>query len=181
MQASAGADVIRRLADDDPSALTDAHRMHASRCRAVAYRVLRDDAAAEDAVQEAFLALWRHRSGLVVREAGIGPWLAVAARNAALNIARAAARRATRENAAAVPEAMSDPEETALRGIDAQGLRTAIAVLPEEQRAVIRLAYFGGRTLSEVAAATGAPLGTVKRRAQLALARLARLLGATTS
>lgn len=176
--ASAEADIVRRLTDDDPSALEDAYRLHASRCRAVAYRVLSDDALAQDSVQEAFLALWRHRSGLLVRGAGIGPWLVVVTRNTALNLARSGRRRAAREAAAAPSEDDAvDPTDIAVRNIAASDVREAMAELPDEQKTVITLAYFKGKTLKEIAAGTGAPLGTVKRRAQLGLDRLARALG----
>lgn len=177
MTASVDADLVSRLASDDQSALDEAYRAYSSRCKAVAMRTLADEALAQDAVQEAFLSLWHHRAGLVVRAAGIGPWLVVVARNAALNIARTATRRARREAAHAPVEHAPDPTAIAAANAEAAGLRDAIDRLPDEQRAVIELAYFGGATLREVAARTGAPLGTVKRRAQLALARLARTLG----
>lgn len=179
MTASADADIIPRLAGGDQSALDDAYRAYAHRCKAVAMRTLSNDALAQDAVQEAFLSLWHHRSGLVVRAAGIGPWLVVVTRNAALNIARTESRRAARETAYAPLDAALDPTDLAVANIEAAGLRDVIDRLPDEQRTVIRLAYFGGATLAEVAARTGAPLGTVKRRAQLALARLAQTLGGT--
>ena len=177
MRGSADADVVRRLAGDDPKALEEAYRQHAARCRAVAYRTLGDDALAQDAVQEAFAALWRHRGGLVVRSAGIGPWLVVVARNAALNISRSERRRVARETANASFDDAVDPTDLAVASIEAAGLRDAVASLPEEQRTVIAMAYFKDQTLSQIAAHTGAPLGTVKRRAQLALGRLARTLG----
>lgn len=177
MTASADAELISRLAGGDQSALDEAYRAHAHRCKAVAMRTLSDDALAQDAVQEAFVSLWHHRAGLVVRAAGIGPWLVVVTRNAALNIARTARRRAAREALHAPLEPRLDPTDLAVANVEAAGLRDAIDRLPEEQRSVIRLAYFGGATLAEVAARTGSPLGTVKRRAQLALARLARTLG----
>lgn len=177
MTASADADLASRLAADDQSALDEAYRVYSARCKAVAMRALCDDALAQDAVQEAFLSLWHHRAGLVVRAAGIGPWLVVVTRNAALNIARTGRRRASREAANAPVEHPQDPTAIALANVEAAGLRDAIERLPDEQRSVIRLAYFGGATLREVADRTGAPLGTVKRRAQLALAHLARTLG----
>lgn len=177
MTASADAELISRLAGDDQSALDEAYRAYSRRCKAVAQRTLSDEALAQDAVQEAFLTLWHHRRGLVVRAAGIGPWLVVVTRNAALNIARTGRRRAAREAAHAPLEPVPDPTELAVANVEAAGLHDAIERLPDEQRSVIRLAYFDGATLSEVAARTGAPLGTVKRRAQLALARLARTLG----
>ena len=61
--------------------------------------------------------------------------------------------------------------------IESVGLRGAIMELPEDQRRVIAMAYFHGHTMSQIAASTKTPLGTVKRRAQLALARLGRALG----
>jgi len=181
VQASSDADIARRISRGDASALEDAYRSYAPRCRAVAYRVLADDALAQDAVQEAFISLWRHRDGLVLRDAGAAPWLVVVTRNAALNIARSTARRAMREAAGAPEERTDDPTETAVANLEAGALRDAIEQLPDEQRTVIRRAYFHGDTLREVAQRTGAPLGTVKRRAQLALARLSRLLGGAAS
>jgi len=182
MPASSDAELITRLAGGDASALDDAYHLHAPRCRAVARRTLADDALAQDAVQEAFLALWRHRSGLVVKDAGLGPWLVVVTRNAALNMARTGRRRSARETSRGPDEHLhEDPAEIAAARAQAAEVRLAIDGLPDEQRSVIRLAYFEGATLAEVAARTGAPLGTVKRRAQLALVRLARALGGTSA
>jgi len=132
MTASADADLIARLAGDDQSALAQAHEAYAHRCKAVAMRALSDEALAQDAVQEAFLSLWHHRRGLVVRSAGIGPWLVVVTRNAALNIARSGRRRAAREAMHAVPEIVPDPTDLAVANVEAAGLRDAIARLPDE-------------------------------------------------
>jgi RNA polymerase sigma-70 factor (ECF subfamily) len=170
------ADLVRRLAGDEPGALEEAYRTYAARCKAVAHRVVRDDARAEDAVQEAFLALWRHRDGLVVRTGGIGPWLYTVTRNAALAALRADSRRTAREDRAHVDEPGADPlDEVMARGA-AESVRQALADLPPEQRTVLSWAYFRAMTLPQIAERTGAPLGTVKRRAQLGLSRLARAL-----
>lgn len=177
MTASADADLASRLASDDRAALEEAYRIYAARCEAIARRTLADHSLAQDAVQEAFLSLWHHRAGLVVRAAGLGPWLVVVTRNAALNILRSGRRRTAREAAHAPVAVAPDPTDIAVANADAADVRDAIERLPDEQRSVISLAYFGGATLAEVAARTGAPLGTVKRRAQLALARLAKALG----
>jgi RNA polymerase sigma-70 factor (ECF subfamily) len=170
------ADLVRRLAGDEPAALEEVYRTYGPRCKAVARRVLRDDSRAEDAVQEAFLALWRHRDGLVARTGGIGPWLYTVTRNAALAALRADSRRTAREERAREDEPEVDPfDEVAARGA-ADGVRRALADLPPEQRTVLSCAYFGAMTLPQIAERTGAPLGTVKRRAQLGLSRLARAL-----
>jgi len=172
-------ELIRRLHDDDPVALEDAYALHAARCNAIAYRVLADDDRARDAVQEAFLALWRHRHGLVVRTAGIGPWLSVVTRNAAIAMLRSAGARARREDrvqAADASTTASDPADLVVSGVVADALRAALAMLPAEQQAVINLAYFRFMTMAQIAQRTGTPLGTVKRRAQLALRHLGHIM-----
>jgi RNA polymerase sigma factor (sigma-70 family) len=179
MARSDSSELVRRLVDGDPSALEDAFREHAERCNAVAFGVLGDGHRARDAVQEAFLSLWRHRQGLVVRTAGIGPWLTVVTRNAALGMLRSARARSRREERALPDESMTttpDPAELVTRSVDAREVRGAIASLPLEQQTVIELAYFRFMTMAQIAERTETPLGTVKRRAQLALRHLGRIL-----
>jgi RNA polymerase sigma-70 factor, ECF subfamily len=186
MTADDQADLIRRLASGDTAALEEAYRMHAGRCNAIAYRVLHDDAAAQDAVQDAFFSLWRHRDGLVVRSAGIGPWLVVVTRNAALAMLRSGQARIAREERVSAPvdtpskTGGADPFERADAREQAGRVRQAVAQLPAEQRDVIEMAYFRFLTMSQIAQATGTPVGTVKRRAQSALRGLGSLLEETT-
>jgi len=169
-------ELVRRLAADDAAALEEVYQRYAPRCKGIAFRLLRDDARAEDAVQEAFLALWRHRQGLVVRTGGISPWLYTVTRNAALAIMRSESRRTAREERVEAPDQAPDPLADVVSAEDARGVRAALAELPPEQRTVISCAYFGAMTLAQIAQRTGAPLGTVKRRAQLGLSRLGRAL-----
>jgi RNA polymerase sigma-70 factor (ECF subfamily) len=171
--------VITRLRAGDPAALAEAYERHSALCRGVAYRVLRDEALAEDAVQDAFASLWRRREGMTVRAAGLSPWLVVVTRNAALSLLRADTRRRLREERefAATPAVHGrDPLDVVTADEAAAAVVAALDDLPKEQRDVIQLAYFDRLTLAQVAERTGAPLGTVKRRAQMALQRLARLM-----
>ncbi|HKW44559.1 MAG TPA: sigma-70 family RNA polymerase sigma factor [Candidatus Eremiobacteraceae bacterium] len=175
-----GDSVVARLRAGDPAALAEVYERHAPGCRGVAFRVLRDDALAEDAVQEAFAALWRRRDGMTARAAGLGPWLVVVTRNAALTLLRADTRRRLREERefAGTPAGRSgDPSDALTAKETAASVVAALDGLPSEQREVIRLAYYERLTLAQVSERTGAPLGTVKRRAQIALQRLARLVG----
>jgi RNA polymerase sigma factor (sigma-70 family) len=171
-------ELVRRLVAGDPSALEEAYREHAARCNAIAFRVLRDDDRARDAVQEAFLALWRHREGLVVRTAGIGPWLTVVTRNAALAMLRTSGSLARREERARadIITTAPDPADLASSSAVTHTLRGAVGSLPAEQQAVIEMAYFNFMTMREIAERTETPLGTVKRRAQLALRHLGKIL-----
>ena len=172
-------DLVVRLRAGDPAALEDAYKLHAARCNAIAYRVLGDDDAARDAVQEAFLSLWRHRHGLVVRTSGVYPWLAVVTRNAAIGQLRSMSARTRREErayASGDPASAPDPADLVVSSGSAVELRSALAALPEEQKTVIVQAYFQFRTMAQIAEGTETPLGTVKRRAQLALRNLSRIL-----
>jgi RNA polymerase sigma-70 factor (ECF subfamily) len=170
------------LVADDPSALEEAYRLYAARCNAIAYRVLGNDEAARDAVQEAFLSLWRHRRGLVVRTAGVGPWLAVVVRNAAIAMLRSASARTRREDSIVDSQkTVPDPADAVSRKIDTDALTSALSELPPDQKTVIELAYFKFMTMSQIAQRTEAPVGTVKRRAQLALRQLGKLINERTS
>ena len=173
--------LVARLNAGDPAALEDAFRIYGARCAAIAGRILRDTVRAEDAVQEAFLSLWRRRGGLTVRTAGIGPWLSVVTRNAALETLRRDTRRAQREIRAAEPDAPIDPQVVAGAQFEAQRVRAAIAELPPEQRSIVESSYFGFHTLAQIAAESDTPLGTVKTRMRAALSKLARVLEPQTS
>jgi RNA polymerase sigma factor (sigma-70 family) len=97
-----------------------------------------------------------------VRRQGLKPWRAdLAVRNSRCEKNRGLARPAT-----------GDPAEDAWAGIRAQTIRATLAELPEVQRHVLALAYFGGYTQREIAQLTGVPLGTVKTRTFAAMRRL---------
>jgi len=173
------ADIVRRLQSDDPSALEEAYRLFGGRCNAIAFAILHDGQTSADAVQDAFLSLWQHRHGLVVRSAGLGPWLFVVARNAALSILRKDTSRSQREGRSGLlepPQAAADPAQAVLNEARSAELRVALGRLPEEQQHVLELAYFGFLTLAQIAERTNTPLGTVKRRAQRGLQQLNTLL-----
>jgi RNA polymerase sigma-70 factor, ECF subfamily len=172
-------DLVRRLAGDESAALERAYELYGGRCNAIAFRILQSDEAARDTVQEVFLSLWRHRHGLVVRTGGLLPWLVVVTRNAAIAMLRSDAWRARREerfNATKAEPAPSDPLDLAATQSDVVRLRGALRSLPPEQQNVVELAYFKFLTMAQIAERTATPVGTVKRRAQLALRHLARLL-----
>ncbi len=183
MVATDHTELVRRLVAGDPAALEDAYKQYAPRCNAVAYRILQDDTIAQDAVQEAFFSLWQHRQGLVVRSAGILPWLVVVTRNAALAMVRSGQARTSREERSHSNEQRiaPDPGSVAEAHADADRLRRALSQLPDELRSIIEMAYFRYHTMAQIAQATETPLGTVKRRAQSALRQLGQLLKETTS
>jgi RNA polymerase sigma factor (sigma-70 family) len=131
--------------------------------------------AAEDAVQAAFLSVWRARASYSVEKGSVRNWLMTTVRNRAIDVVRS--HKARREVPAGehLPD-IEDPvltEEIALRRATSRVLRTAMAQLPDRQRQVLELGYIEELSQSEIARALGLPLGTVKGRSRLALQRLA--------
>jgi RNA polymerase sigma-70 factor (ECF subfamily) len=165
----------------DDGALAELYDRHGAVAHGVAYRILGERSAAEDVVQEAFLAAWRHAAGYRPERGSARAWLLTIVHHAAIDRHR---RRRKRE-ATDVPfddvafgmaSRGDDPFTAAASAIEAEQVRGALAGLPVEQRRAIELAFFGGLTHQEVAERTGEPLGTVKGRMRLGLKKLSVLL-----
>lgn len=150
---------------------------------AYATRLLAGDrSAAEDAVDEAFLAIWRGRQDLSVID-NRGAWVRRIVRNKAVDHIRRqqSARHDPLVSAhEAMPDAAAGPEDAALSNDTARWLRRALSALSVEQREVVVLCYIEDRPLTDIAAMTGCPLGTVKTRLYHARLILRRALEAQT-
>jgi len=139
----------------------------------IALRVLSDSAAAEDVTQAVFLKVWS--SPQLFRGGNFAAWIARVARNRALDVLRARASHAEDEIPATLP-AEDALEDTALKHLNAERVRDALAQLPPEQRAPIELGFFGGATHEQIARQSGVPLGTIKTRIRTGLRRLRNAL-----
>jgi RNA polymerase sigma-70 factor (ECF subfamily) len=155
-----------------------AYRAHSARLRAVAYQVLRDREAAEDAVHGALMRVWSAGSYRPERGALL-PFLIACVRREAYDAARAARRRRDREVRVAPEPVLPDPT-AAIDPVQTQRLRAALDTLSAPQRDVILRAYYGARTLDEVAREFELPLGTVKSRLSQALRHLRTTLSGGT-
>ena len=167
-------DLIARVGEGDAGAFEQLYRRYSRPVFALALRRLGDRGRAEDAVQETFASIWRS-AGSYRRERGPGaPWLYAVARNAIVDRRRALGPIP----AEPVDEASSDagPDERAESSWTAWRIHRALAELPEQERKLIELAYWGGLSQSEIADFVGIPLGTVKTRTRSALSRLADAL-----
>jgi RNA polymerase sigma-70 factor (ECF subfamily) len=169
--AATDGDLIVRIAGGDRNAFEELYRRYARPVLGLALRRLGDRGRAEDAVQDAFAAVWRSaRSYRPERGAG-APWLYTVARNAIVD-----GLRRTPEPPAETPDTASPeggPPERAEASWLAWRVHRALEELPEHERPVIELAYYGGLSQSEIAEFLSLPLGTVKTRTRAALARLA--------
>jgi RNA polymerase sigma-70 factor (ECF subfamily) len=162
------------MALDEPG-FDQAYRAHASRLRAVAHNVLHNREAAEDAVHNALMRVWSGASYRADR-GPLLPFLIACVRREALDMVRGSKRRHLREVKAVADDPVSIDETAAIDPIEARRVRLALDALPDAQRDVIARAYFGQRTLLEVARETDIPLGTVKSRLAAGLRRLHTVL-----
>lgn len=167
-------ELIERIAGGDRDAFDELYRRFARAVLGLALRRLGDRGRAEDAVQEAFAAIWRSARSYRPERGTGAAWLYAIARNTIVN-----GLRRTPEPTTEAPDAPSGdpgpPEEVESAWLSWR-VHRALEQLPEHERPVIELAYWGGLSQSEVAEFLHVPLGTVKTRTRSALARLGRIL-----
>ena len=167
-------ELIARVGSGDRGAFETLYRRYARPVFGLALRRLGDRGRAEDAVQETFASVWR-AAGSYRPERGPGaPWLYAVARNAIVDNGRT--RREPPVEGVEEKAGDETPADKAESGWVTWRVHRALAELPENERVVIELAYWGGRSQSEVAEMLGIPLGTVKTRTRTGLARLADML-----
>lgn len=168
------AELLARVANRDREAFEVLYRRYVRSVFGLALRRLRDRPRAEDAVQETFAAVWRSAGSYRPERGAAAPWLYAVARNAIVD-----RLRARTEPPGDVPEIASSepgPSDRAESAYVAWRVHRALEALPDTEREVLELAYWGEMSQSEVAEYLHIPLGTVKTRTRSGLSRLADLL-----
>ena len=167
-------ELIAAVARGDQPALLALYDRHGRMGYGLAYRILGDAGAAEEAVQDAYLRIWRRASTFDAprRRALLAPdhRPSLCHRSAAAPGRRAPVVAGLDEMAdrRSVPDAWSEVSGR----IESERVRSAVETLPGEQRRAIEMAFFDGLTHREIAERDGLPLGTVKGRLRLGLKRL---------
>ncbi len=169
------ADLLARVADSDRYAFELLYRRYIRSVYGLALRRLRDRGHAEDAVQDAFAAIWRSAASYRPERGSAGGWLYTVARNAIVDRNRRTGR-VTISELPELPSPDNGPDEHAEQAYTAWRVHRALEDLQQHEREVIELAYWSGLSQSEIANYLGQPLGTVKTRTRAALARLATAL-----
>ena len=166
--------LLARIAGGDREGFEELYRRYARAMLGFAMRRLGDRGRAEDAVQEAFAAVWRS-AGSYRPERGAAPaWLYAVSRNAIAD--RARMRREPPAEPVDEPARDPGPDERAEQEWVAWRVHRALELLPENERRVLELAYWGELSQSEIAERLEIPLGTVKTRTRSGLHRLADVL-----
>ncbi len=161
-------DVLQTV--DGIERLYDAYRGFAY---GLAYQIMREQTAAEDVVQDAFISAWRSRRGYDPSKGSVKSWLLTIVRNRAIDRLRhdraSLGKDLELDTAYLVVGETADPASV---GVDRLWIREALKELPETQREAILLAFFGGYTHAQIARRKGLPLGTVKGQLRLGLEKL---------
>jgi RNA polymerase sigma-70 factor (ECF subfamily) len=171
--------LLSKVSSGDATALRALYDSCGARALSVAYRVLGTRSEAEEVVQETFVQVWRQAASYDASRGGAMAWITTIARSRALDRlrTRAASERAVARSEEPDPHHFPAPVELAARRELRTHVTAALSALPPEQRSAIELAYYEGLSHTEIAARLGDPLGTVKTRVRLGLAKLAALLG----
>jgi RNA polymerase sigma-70 factor, ECF subfamily len=168
--------LVGAIRSGDQGAMAALYDRYSSIVYAVALRVLQDTSAAEDVLQDIFMQLWRKPGAFDATRGNMAAWLAVIARNRAIDALRR--RRPQDDIEEVIVSVEPDLASEAERSRAMEKVRVALQAMPPSQRSALELAYFEGLSHSEIAAKTGEPLGTIKTRIRTGLLSLRKVMAA---
>ncbi len=169
--------LVALVARNDETALAELYDRVGRVAYGLAFRVLRDDRLAEDAVQEAFLGVWRTAAGFRADRAKASTWILTLVHRRAVDLVRREERRRAEPLDETHDVATTESaEDAAWLGFERERVQEGLRQLPHVQREAIELAYYGGFSQSELSEKLGVPLGTIKSRMFAGLSRLRELL-----
>jgi RNA polymerase sigma-70 factor (ECF subfamily) len=165
--------LVSAIRSGDENAMGRLYDRYSSIVYSVALRVLGDTGGAEDVLQEVFMQLWRNPGVFDSTRGNLGAWLAVIARNRAIDVIRK--RHPETDIADVIVSVEPDMAGDAERARAMEKVRGALGDMPAAQRSALEMAYFEGLTHTEIAAKTGEPLGTIKTRIRAGLLALRKV------
>ena len=174
--------LLAGFASRDPEGSAAFVRRFQGRVFGLALAILKEPAIAEEIAQETFVRAWEHAGVFDPRRGRVDTWLLTIARNLAIDALRVRGRDMNvleDTTLLYLSGAEPDTERDGMLAVEVARLRRAILELPEEQRRVLVLAAFQGRTSREISEREGIPLGTAKTRLRAAMLRLRTALGVT--
>ena len=172
--------LVALVARSDDDAFAELYDRYDRLAYGLARRILRDGALAEDAVQDAFLTIWRSAARFNAERAPARVWILTLVHRRAVDLVRHHEKRRTEQLPEREEKGADAADEAVWLRLQRERVREALGQLSDQQREAIELAYFGGFTQSELAERLGQPLGTIKSRMFSGLARLRELLDDAT-
>ena len=167
---------MARTAEQDKAAFGQLYDRYAGLLFSIAMRVLRNESDAQDVIQEVFVQIWNKAASY---DASVGKplnWFITITRHRSIDRLRASNRRFeyVHELTAALEEESPDPSWSPEVDLSERSIvvRTALQVLPAEQREAIEMAFFGGLTHEQIASRVHQPLGTIKARIRRGMLKL---------
>lgn len=176
---AAEARLVERVAQGDSTALSELYDRYAGLLLAMIRKIL-GEAEAEDTLQDAFVQVWNQAGRYDVSRSSVSTWLVLIARSRAIDRLRS---RQVVERTKEASQRENPRTDESPRGVSSvldrerrERLSEQLALLPDEQRRVLEMAFYEGLTQSEISGQTGIPLGTVKTRTLLAMKKLRKAL-----
>jgi RNA polymerase sigma-70 factor (ECF subfamily) len=178
--------LVHHLANGDDKGLEALYDRYGGPLYALAFTIVRDEADAEEIVMEAFLQAWRSAGRFDPARGSVASWLTVIVRSRALDLIRSRARRDRVMTTAAqyadgdavgMGQGWDAPSDSIEQAERRQRVSAALRELPDAQKKVLQLAFYGGRSQSEIASMLEEPLGTIKTRARAGMRKLRESLG----
>jgi len=171
-------ELVGRVAAGDRAAVRLLFMRHHARIYRFVARQTGSESMADDIANEVFLELWRQAPAFEGRSE-VSTWLLGIARFKALSALRKRKEEwIDDEDAAAVPDDADTPEVAVMKDDKAAALKKMVSALPEEHRTVIDLAYYHGKSVTEIGDILGIPVATVKTRMFYARKKLGEALKA---
>jgi RNA polymerase sigma-70 factor (ECF subfamily) len=174
-------DLLKGIAQGDLDAFVGLFDRYAPTAMALAQAILRQPHLAEEAVQEAFLAVWRAPARYRVDRGTVRSWLLSTVHHRAVDVVRREESQRRRPAQDATDQAPADPGEVVVEEVglaeDRKAVRRALEELRPKQRQIIELMYFGGLSQTRISERLSLPLGTVKSRTLLGMRCLRTALG----
>jgi RNA polymerase sigma-70 factor (ECF subfamily) len=173
------ADLVHGVTERDEAALAEIYRRHGGQVFGLAKRIIRDEELSRDIAQDVFVSLWKKPEAFDSSRGSLRSFLLAKTHSRAIDVIRSESSRRIREERDALLRAESVPsvDEEVWQMTVSTKVRSALETIPERERQVIELAYFGGLTYREVAGRLGMAEGTVKSRIRSGLSRLQESMG----
>lgn len=176
--------LIYMIADSREEALSELYDRYNRLVYSLAIYILGDPQTAEEVTQDVFVRIWENASSYRMERAQVSTWLTSIARHRAIDVLRRQGVRPEGHsvtwddlNPAEMPKLDGrNPEDSADQSLLRERVQQAIRILPEEQQAALKLAFFYGYSHSQIAEHLGEPLGTIKTRIRMAMQKLRGIL-----